>query len=152
NEKYTSIVAYFRTTQRCTVIDARETAPQKAYRDMYLNDEFGSKYAIATPGEIAGYWLAYKRFGSGRISWADLVKPAIDLCRNGVPISEYLGYVLGVKEKHFRTLPSMQNELRYFFCLFDLFTIICTSTVTVVIYILADTILLLHNFSNISLS
>lgn len=44
NEKYTSIVAYFRTTQRCTVIDARETAPQKAYRDMYLNDEFGSKY------------------------------------------------------------------------------------------------------------
>uniref|UniRef100_A0A915C3J4 Gamma-glutamyl transpeptidase n=1 Tax=Parascaris univalens TaxID=6257 RepID=A0A915C3J4_PARUN len=106
------LALYNRTTQRCTVIDARETAPQNAYRDMYLNDEFGSKYgfrAIATPGEIAGYWLAYKRFGSGRISWANLVKPAIDLCRNGVPVSEYLGYVLSVKEKHFRTLPSMQG-------------------------------------------
>ncbi|VDM42320.1 unnamed protein product [Toxocara canis] len=134
------LALYNRTTQHCTIIDARETAPQKAYRDMYLNDEFGSKYglsstpkmtwdgykckhrdrlsdamhalgfrAIATPGEIAGYWLAYNKFGSGRIPWADLVKPAIDLCRNGVPISEYLGYVLGVKEKHFRTLPSMQG-------------------------------------------
>ncbi|VDK71970.1 unnamed protein product [Anisakis simplex] len=106
------LALYNRTTQRCTVIDARETAPKKAYRDMFLNDEFGSKYgfrAIATPGEIAGYWLAYKKFGSGRIGWAELIKPAIQLCRDGVPVSEYLGYVLGVKEKHFRTLPSMQG-------------------------------------------
>lgn len=64
--------------------------------------------AIATPGEIAGYWLAFKRYGSGQISWYDLLKPSIDLCRNGVPVSKYLGYVLGVKEKHFRTLPSMK--------------------------------------------
>lgn len=63
--------------------------------------------AIATPGEIAGYWLAFKRFGSGQVSWYDLIKPSIDLCRQGVPVSMYLGYVLGVKEKHFRTLPSM---------------------------------------------
>uniref|UniRef100_A0AAF5PSU5 Gamma-glutamyltranspeptidase n=2 Tax=Wuchereria bancrofti TaxID=6293 RepID=A0AAF5PSU5_WUCBA len=103
---------YNRSEEKCTVIDARETAPKNAFRDMFINDEFGSKYgfrAIATPGEIAGYWLAFKRFGSGKISWYDLIKPSIDLCRYGVPVSKYLGYVLGVKEKHFRTLPSMKS-------------------------------------------
>uniref|UniRef100_A0A0R3RPJ3 Gamma-glutamyltranspeptidase 1 n=1 Tax=Elaeophora elaphi TaxID=1147741 RepID=A0A0R3RPJ3_9BILA len=103
---------YNRSEAKCTVIDARETAPEKADRNMYVNDEFGSKYgfrAIATPGEIAGYWLSFKRFGSGKISWYDLIKPSIDLCRYGVPVSQYLGYVLGVKEKHFRTLPSMKS-------------------------------------------
>lgn len=64
--------------------------------------------AIATPGEIAGYWLAFNEFGSGKIAWKDLVMPSVNLARNGIPVSEYLGYVLLVKEKHFRTLPSMQ--------------------------------------------
>uniref|UniRef100_A0A0N5AGB3 Gamma-glutamyltransferase n=1 Tax=Syphacia muris TaxID=451379 RepID=A0A0N5AGB3_9BILA len=103
---------YNRTTQRCHVIDARETAPANTFRDMFLNDEFGSKYgyrAIATPGEIAGYWLVYKKYGSGKVPWHDLIQPSIELARNGVPVSEYLGYVLSIKEKHFRTLPSMQS-------------------------------------------
>uniref|UniRef100_A0A8R1TXC9 Gamma-glutamyltransferase n=1 Tax=Onchocerca volvulus TaxID=6282 RepID=A0A8R1TXC9_ONCVO len=103
---------YNRTKEKCIVIDARETAPEKAHRNMFINDEFGSKYgfrAIATPGEIAGYWLAFKRFGSGQVSWYDLIKPSIDLCRYGVPVSKYLAYVLSVKEKHFETLPSMQS-------------------------------------------
>ncbi|VDP21090.1 unnamed protein product [Onchocerca flexuosa] len=103
---------YNRTEEKCIVIDARETAPEKADRNMFIDDEFGSKHgfrAIATPGEIAGYWLAFKRFGSGKVLWYDLIKPSIDLCRYGVPVSKYLAYVLSVKEKHFRTLPSMQS-------------------------------------------
>uniref|UniRef100_A0A915PY21 Gamma-glutamyltransferase n=1 Tax=Setaria digitata TaxID=48799 RepID=A0A915PY21_9BILA len=103
---------YNRSQEKCIVIDARETAPQNAHRNMFVNDEFGSKYgfrAIATPGEIAGYWRAFKQYGSGIISWYDLIKPSIELCRDGVPVSKYLGHVLSVKENHFRTLPSMQS-------------------------------------------
>ncbi|CAG9537702.1 unnamed protein product [Cercopithifilaria johnstoni] len=103
---------YNRTEKKCTIIDARETAPEKAHRDMFINDEFGSKYgyrAIATPGEIAGFWLAFKRFGSGQVSWYDLIKPSIDLCRYGVPVSKYLGYVLSAKEKHCKTLTTMAS-------------------------------------------
>lgn len=29
--------------------------------------------AIATPGELAGYWRAYKEWGSGKVNWSDLV-------------------------------------------------------------------------------
>lgn len=100
---------------------------------MVINDALGYR-AIATPGELAGYWLAFKEYGSGRVNWTDLVggggisrsinqlitrnhspfpfdqiSPAVRLARTGVPISEYLAYVLGVKEKHFRTLPSMKS-------------------------------------------
>uniref|UniRef100_A0A914IAS7 Uncharacterized protein n=1 Tax=Globodera rostochiensis TaxID=31243 RepID=A0A914IAS7_GLORO len=79
---------------------------------MYGTDEWASKYgyrAIATPGELAGYWLAFKEYGSGRVNWSELIMPSVRLARTGVPISEYLAYVLGVKEKHFRTLPSMAS-------------------------------------------
>lgn len=47
--------------------------------------------AIAVPGELNGLWTAYKKFGSGRIAWGDLLQPTIDLCMNGLPVSETLG-------------------------------------------------------------
>uniref|UniRef100_A0A0N4ZWH7 Gamma-glutamyltranspeptidase 1 n=1 Tax=Parastrongyloides trichosuri TaxID=131310 RepID=A0A0N4ZWH7_PARTI len=105
---------YNKTTKSCKVIDARETAPDAATRDMYKGDEFLSKYgykAIATPGEIYGYWIAFTKYGSGKVSWKDLVIPSIELARNGIPVSEYLGDVLKVKESHFRKLKSMKGWL-----------------------------------------
>uniref|UniRef100_A0A914BW81 Gamma-glutamyltransferase n=1 Tax=Acrobeloides nanus TaxID=290746 RepID=A0A914BW81_9BILA len=105
---------YNRTTQKCLVIDARETAPAASNKTMFGSDEWASKYgwrAIATPGEIYGYWEAFNKFGSGRVTWKDLIEPSIQLARNGLPISEYLGYVLKIKEKHFRSLPTMKEWL-----------------------------------------
>lgn len=62
---------------------------------MYGDDEWASKYgyrAIATPGELAGYWLAYREFGSGRVPWSELVMPSVALARRGVPVSEYYNF------------------------------------------------------------
>ncbi|TKR60280.1 hypothetical protein L596_027552 [Steinernema carpocapsae] len=106
------LTLYNKTTQSCTVIDARETAPEKSDVNMFVGNVNGSKYgyrAIATPGEIAGYWLAFNDYGSGKVAWEDLIMPSVHLARNGVPVSEYLGDVLKVKEKHFRELSSMQS-------------------------------------------
>lgn len=64
--------------------------------------------AIATPGELAGYWLAFKEFGSGNVNWSSLIMPSVTLARNGIPVSEFLAHVLNVKEKHIKTLPSMR--------------------------------------------
>ncbi|CAJ0929582.1 unnamed protein product, partial [Mesorhabditis belari] len=103
---------YNKTEGRCIAIDARETAPAAAKEDMFVKNTNGSKYgfnAVGTPGELAGYWLVYRDYGSGRIAWRELIEPSIKLCRDGVPVSEYLENVMKVKEYHFRSFPSMRE-------------------------------------------
>ncbi|VDN52085.1 unnamed protein product [Dracunculus medinensis] len=103
---------YNSTTKRCNIIDARETAPKNSHQNMFTNNPNASKYgflAIATPGELYGYWLAYTKYGSGNVTWSEIIQPTIDLCKNGVPVSEFLANVLKVKEKQFKTLPYMRN-------------------------------------------
>ena len=49
---------------------------------------FPGGLAIAVPGEVRGQHQAWNEHG--RLSWKDLVQPAIDLARNGFPISHAL--------------------------------------------------------------
>ncbi|VDM59487.1 unnamed protein product [Angiostrongylus costaricensis] len=108
---------YNKTTGKCIAINARETAPAAAHRDMFRQDATGSKIgfrAVATPGELAGYWLAFSQYGSGRVSWKDLILPSVQLCREGVPVSVFLDYVMKVKEAHFRESPTMKSWINPF--------------------------------------
>ncbi|CAB3397466.1 unnamed protein product [Caenorhabditis bovis] len=96
----------------CYAIDARETAPAAAHKNMFLNDSDGSKYgfkAAGIPGEIAGYWHSFTKHGSGKVSWKELVTPSIELASKGHPVSEFLSDVMKVKERHFRLFPSVKH-------------------------------------------
>ena len=76
-----------------TVIDYRETAPASATRDMYVGADgkvisgAGSSTvgwnASGVPGTIAGFAFAMKKYGSGKVTWADVVEPARRLAANG---------------------------------------------------------------------
>ncbi|GMT12406.1 hypothetical protein PFISCL1PPCAC_3703, partial [Pristionchus fissidentatus] len=102
---------YNATTGSCTAIDAREEAPALSTQTMFVNNSDASKYgflAAAVPGELAGYWEIFSRFGSGRVAWSQLLQPTIDLLEVGVPVSAYLDDVMKVKERHFRLFPSMK--------------------------------------------
>ncbi|CAD6199901.1 unnamed protein product [Caenorhabditis auriculariae] len=103
---------YSKNRGQCMSIDARESAPAAASRNMFINDTDASKYgftAAGVPGELAGYWHAYKRYGSGKVEWKELVLPSVKLARYGHPVSEYLDYVMRVKERHFRLFPSVRH-------------------------------------------
>jgi gamma-glutamyltranspeptidase/glutathione hydrolase len=85
---------------RTTAIDYRETAPAAASRDMYLDARGelirgeGSSTegyrAVGVPGTVAGMALAHKKYGSGKLTWAQLIEPARRLASRGFPVSQLL--------------------------------------------------------------
>src|SRR6202163_3318574 len=77
-------------------IDYRETAPAATTRDIFLGADGKPDIAksrdcalgIGVPGTVAGLVLALDRYGSGNLTLADLLKPAIDLAREGFIITD----------------------------------------------------------------
>ena len=91
------------------VIDCRETAPMNATFDMYeaLPPEssiFGG-LSIAVPGELRGVELLHYRHGS--LAWAEVVRPAMELARDGFQVSRYLATMINETKKYFTTLPDL---------------------------------------------
>ena len=75
-------------------LDYREKAPENASRDMYLDENKDIKagqpswlghLASGTPGSVDGLEQAHKRFG--KLTWKQVLQPAIDLAENGVKLT-----------------------------------------------------------------
>src|SRR3569832_1963982 len=85
---------------RSTAIDYREMAPAAAHRDVYLDKngnliegEGGSLVgyrAAGVPGTVRGMELALKKYGSGKLTWAQLVDPARQLAGRGFVVTHEL--------------------------------------------------------------
>lgn len=81
---------------RNIAIDYRETAPAAATREMFLDEKGNadprrsrdSALAIGVPGTVAGLALAHQRYGSGRLTLAELIAPAIALAREGFAVED----------------------------------------------------------------
>ena len=77
-------------------IDYRETAPAAATATMFLDNKGepdpaksrDSALAVGVPGTVAGLALAQQKYGSGRLSLADLIAPAFDLAEKGFPVED----------------------------------------------------------------
>jgi gamma-glutamyltranspeptidase/glutathione hydrolase len=86
-----------RSDGAATAIDYRETAPAAATREMFvgpdgqlIKDEESSTLgyrASGTPGTVAGLAFALKKYGSGKLTWAELIEPARKLAAEGFPLS-----------------------------------------------------------------
>src|SRR5712664_2601707 len=82
---------------KTTAIDYREMAPAAATRDVYLDPngnlikgEGGSLLgyrAAGVPGTVRGMELALKKYGSGKLGWAQLLEPARRLAANGFRVT-----------------------------------------------------------------
>ncbi|MEM6497924.1 MAG: gamma-glutamyltransferase, partial [Pseudomonadota bacterium] len=81
-----------------TTYDGRETAPMTATPDRFIRDgkrmpfrtAVHSGLSIGTPGLVA--LLAHTHRKHGRLPWADLFQPAIDLAERGFMISPRLAF------------------------------------------------------------
>ncbi|HVD83896.1 MAG TPA: gamma-glutamyltransferase [Bradyrhizobium sp.] len=90
------MIIYSAERQADVAIDYRETAPGAMTRDIFLGldgkpdsaKSRDSALGIGVPGTVAGLTLALEKYGSGKFTVADLLKPAIDLARNGIVLTD----------------------------------------------------------------
>jgi gamma-glutamyltranspeptidase / glutathione hydrolase len=81
-------------------IDYREMAPKAATRDLFVDaggnlikGEGSSTVgyrASGVPGTLAGFDLAFRKYGSKKVTWADLVRPARLIAQRGFVLSKRL--------------------------------------------------------------
>jgi gamma-glutamyltranspeptidase/glutathione hydrolase len=77
-------------------IDYRETAPAAITRDIFLGPDGkpdtdksrNSALGIGVPGTVAGLAVALEKYGSGRFTLAQILKPAIELARDGFVVAD----------------------------------------------------------------
>ena len=61
----------------------------------------GGPVVANVPGTVAAMYLAWQRFGSKKIPWADLLQPAIRAARDGYVVSEGLATTLATEREQF---------------------------------------------------
>ncbi len=84
---------------KTTFLDFRERAPLAASRNMYLDasgkatqDSVTGYRASGVPGTVRGLEYANQKYG--KKPWAELVHPAVELAKNGFPVSYALAQSL----------------------------------------------------------
>jgi len=90
------MVIHLAKDNRDVAIDYRETAPAAATPTMFLDAKGNpdpkksrdSGLAVGVPGTVAGLALAREKYGSGKLSLADLIAPAIRLASQGFPVED----------------------------------------------------------------
>lgn len=98
--------------------DGRESAPASARPGMFLDksgkprghfDAIPGGLSVGVPGVVAMLALAHKKYG--RLPWAELFVPAIQLAQNGFPV----GHKLAATIRKYAAMKNMPDIRRYFF-------------------------------------
>jgi gamma-glutamyltranspeptidase / glutathione hydrolase len=103
--------------REAVVVDFRPTAPAAATPDMYKLDDRGRPVgnasvegglASAVPGEVRGLLHALEHYGSGKLTRAQVIQPAIDWAERGIPVTINLAQII---KDNFGKLRKFENGL-----------------------------------------
>ncbi|MEN0056355.1 MAG: gamma-glutamyltransferase [Mucilaginibacter sp.] len=98
-------------------LDFREKGPAAANANMYLDSagnvipdmSLYTDKASGVPGSVDGMVQAHAKYG--KLKWADLVQPAIDLARKGFKVTKHLASDLNRTSVQFKQLNPGKNYL-----------------------------------------
>ncbi|CAN1561397.1 Ggt Gamma-glutamyltransferase [Rhabdaerophilaceae bacterium] len=108
------MLVHLAKSKETIAIDYREIAPASSHRDMFLNStgepdpakSRDSGLAIGVPGTVRGLALAHEKYGSGKLTFAQLIEPAARLARDGIPVEDDLSDSLGASTSKFAKFPA----------------------------------------------
>jgi gamma-glutamyltranspeptidase/glutathione hydrolase len=102
---------------KALALDFREVAPAAASEKMYLDAKgeptdasLAGHLASGVPGAVAGMWALHQKLG--KKPWAELVKPAVALARDGFEVDAYLANALareGLKKRMLKSPASAKQ-------------------------------------------
>ncbi|CAN5580516.1 hypothetical protein BH09GEM1_BH09GEM1_43840 [soil metagenome] len=103
---YGQMVVSLKTMERPTLIEFMTRAPEEATlangsllrRGVSPPD---GPILVNVPGTLAGMDLAFKRYGSHKVKWAEVIAPAIRAAEQGYVVSEGLATTLATEREHF---------------------------------------------------
>lgn len=106
------MVVAWRKPKRLVAIDFNTMAPAAAHPSMFLNADGKLNHdrnntgwlSSGVPGTLAGIQLAWERFGS--LPLTDLLSPAIDLARDGFPVTSGMARALAAVQAHLKRCPT----------------------------------------------
>ena len=109
-------LVYHGENGQATTFDFREKAAIAATEDMYLgpngrvqnNSNHIGMLAVGVPGTVAGLFKAHQELGS--LPWAELVAPAVEMARDGIPINYSLQTGFERSANRFRQYPSSAKK------------------------------------------
>jgi gamma-glutamyltranspeptidase/glutathione hydrolase len=95
-------------------VDYRETAPAATKSDIFLGPDGkpdiaksrDSALAIGVPGTVAGLAIAADKYGSGKFTLADLVRPGLALAAGGIEITDDVADTLPYLRRRMERWPS----------------------------------------------
>ncbi len=95
-------------------IDYREAAPAAASETMFVDSKGNpdpaksrdSALSVGVPGTVAGLALAHAKYGSGKLTLAELIAPAIDLAEKGFQVEDDLADSLPQARERLKRWPA----------------------------------------------
>ncbi len=103
---YGQLLVYQKGMERPQLIEFMSRVPEDAglantslLQNGRLSD--GGPSVVNVPGTVAAMYLAWQKFGSKKLTWADLLQPAIRAARNGYVVSEGLATTLATERDQF---------------------------------------------------
>jgi gamma-glutamyltranspeptidase len=105
-----SAVLFLKGMAKPTVIDYKDQTPMRATSDnraIMIDGRLVADGPAAAniPGVVAGLDYLYRKYGSGKVKWAELIEPAITLAEDGFVLDEALPTSIAVGRGYLEKYP-----------------------------------------------
>lgn len=104
---YGQMVVYLTKMEKPTLFEFMSRVPEEAglnNTSLLVNGRYPQDGPVLAniPGTTAGMHAAWKKYGSGKVTWKDILAPAIRAAKDGYEVSEGLATTLATEREHFQ--------------------------------------------------